>query len=643
MTRTIVNELPSDDKDESGEWDLSNDWEDDQEVEQWTAARRSKISRPRSKSMPFSALPSKRGGPLAKYLDEDKTLFKVSRPKTPTGNIGVDAGSKRRHTITVIPKVQQISKSMSSKLYEDQTQPLGSFEAASCPSLNYTHDNHSSNESVVSKSPSSRNECKTTTIQIKEGQWGAQQFIPKSPKRSIKPSLSDSGTSILSNCRWNEPNHYRTLHQRREGLSERASRTADTVQVLSPAPPSPKHVTSSPIKKPDIPTRRLLEKEGSVPPIPPAFAVIASCSPKKQTTKTSGAESKKPRTPSRSKPRKKILSITPDGFPAQVDDSPRDAAPSSMTKAEPVLISPGSPKKVPAWVLLREQRASLNNNRQRRPSNASITSMVSTEPLNDTLDERSMQSSLRGSFCESQPVTVTPHKGDGTPPTFSPSFFKLRMRTKNSNGEERLTWTLRPVDNFSDWKIVVRTRVSSEKTKKAISTKITYHVHRNIIGVGSRRSSYFLNAFKKSSKSVEAATLIELKSSAARAFPSMLDYIYGINALEITTATAVALRHLGDHFGVPSMFNEANDFIQQDMNVENIHIYLQEGIQFEDEKLVDAAISFAARELKGLTSDEGASKGEYAQIMDVLSPKQQLELFRRALKTTRQSRATTRR
>ena len=154
------------------------------------------------------------------------------------------------------------------------------------------------------------------------------------------------------------------------------------------------------------------------------------------------------------------------------------------------------------------------------------------------------------------------------------------------------------------------------------------------------RSSYFLNAFKKSSKSVEAATLIELKSSAARAFPSMLDYTYGVNALEITTDTAVALRHLGDHFGVPPMFKEANDFIQQDMNVENIHIYLKEGILLEDEKLVDASISFAARELKGLTSDEGAAKGEYSQIMDLLSPKQQLELFRRALKTTTQSHAT---
>ena len=120
--------------------------------------------------------------------------------------------------------------------------------------------------------------------------------------------------------------------------------------------------------------------------------------------------------------------------------------------------------------------------------------------------------------------------------------------------------------------------------------------------------------------------------------------MYGFNsaeALDVSTHTAVALRYLGDLFGVLSMFKDVNNFIQDDMNVENVHIYLNDAIQFEDERLIDAILSFAARELKGLTSEEnngggigsgGSSKGgKYSKFMDLLTPKQQLDLFRRAM------------
>ena len=655
MPRTIVNKSTSGVIDgTTDEWDLSNDWEDDVEVEQWTKVSPGNKSdtsrRPRRSSMPFHSLPSKRGGPIAKYLDEDNDIFKVSSHGTRSFGNGTNrSSSRRRHTVTVAPKVQHIPKSMSSKLYEEQIKPIGSFGHSSCPTLNYVHEaSPTSNDSPPSTS--GRNERKMT-IRIKKNQWGTtQQAVPRSPQRMIKPSFSASATPSKSKTAfrvWQDATQY----DQRESLSERTSRSVLSAPTISPPSSPERQVKRSSTKRTEIPSRWSLQDSDNdvVPPVPPAFAVIASSTPnnKKPKRRSSGkAGSKKSQVTQRSAPHsQKTISITPDGFPVQIDDAQR-----GVTSAKTIASSPArSNDKLPAWALLREQRASTSSELQHQTNNKSRASVESTEiQSQDMSDERSMQSSIVGSCYEgvTTAIPVTPDRKEARPPPpdFSPSFFKSRSRAKSFDSGERLSWSLKPTENFSDWKIVVRTRTTgSDKSKKTISKKITYHVHRNVVGVGSRKSSYFLKAFKNSSKSVGSSTLIELGSSAALAFPTMLDYMYGFNsseALDVSTHTAVALRYLGDLFGVLSMFKDVNNFIQDDMNVENVHIYLKDALQFEDERLIDAILSFAARELKGLTSEEngggaaggGSSKGgKYSKFMDLLTPKQQLDLFRRAM------------
>jgi hypothetical protein len=95
-----------------------------------------------------------------------------------------------------------------------------------------------------------------------------------------------------------------------------------------------------------------------------------------------------------------------------------------------------------------------------------------------------------------------------------------------------------------------------------------------------------------------ASTIIELDYRAAKAFPDMLDNMYGCNgkSLKVTTTTAVSLRYLGDFFGARKMFDEVNAFIKKDMGQDNVHMYLKDALAFRDKQLIKAATDFGESE-----------------------------------------------
>ena len=51
-----------------------------------------------------------------------------------------------------------------------------------------------------------------------------------------------------------------------------------------------------------------------------------------------------------------------------------------------------------------------------------------------------------------------------------------------------------------------------------------------------------------------------------KAFPIMLDFIYGDKDVEATVETAVALRHLASYFDVPTLFANVNNYIIKNMD-----------------------------------------------------------------------------
>ena len=207
-----------------------------------------------------------------------------------------------------------------------------------------------------------------------------------------------------------------------------------------------------------------------------------------------------------------------------------------------------------------------------------------------------------------------------------------------------LSWRLDPDESLSDWTLTVastdsvlcspRRRNETEHSSAAGCTSDTnkeaadcqvddlaesmsppamkYHVHRAQLAVGPRRSDYFATLFKnrrrmmiRNERGTDASTdgtYIELKASAAAAFPIMLDFMYSPigTPVEATTESAVALRHLASCFGIRELFNCVTDFIKSDLRSETAPTYLLEAATYKHDKLAAASLKICAESLKDI-------------------------------------------
>lgn len=165
-----------------------------------------------------------------------------------------------------------------------------------------------------------------------------------------------------------------------------------------------------------------------------------------------------------------------------------------------------------------------------------------------------------------------------------------------SNINPPLTWR-NGEHSFSDWHIIV----SAKDSSGGYNTSTTYHVHKNMLGIGPHRSDYFARLFQsqQSQSAMSGSGLselgnstseIELEYSSARAFPAMLDFIYSSEGdVLAVTETATALRHLANYFNIRELYRSATGFIQRDMNFNTAPVYFSEAYIYHDEKLYNTA------------------------------------------------------
>eukprot|EP00978_Attheya_sp_CCMP212_P027066 scaffold90216_cov53-Attheya_sp.AAC.3 len=179
--------------------------------------------------------------------------------------------------------------------------------------------------------------------------------------------------------------------------------------------------------------------------------------------------------------------------------------------------------------------------------------------------------------------------------------FLDKARNENTNDpeeDEPLSWRLDNSDSLSDWTIVI-------VRKSHDSNTITYHVHKNILAIGPRKSEYFARLFKIDkgvSESTTSTSTITLEDSAVDAFPLMLDYMYSlIDYLEDdSTAQATALRYLSRYFCIRKLYEHVTEFIQEDLRLVTATTYLLEADIYRDEKIAMAACSLCAQHLKDI-------------------------------------------
>ena len=181
--------------------------------------------------------------------------------------------------------------------------------------------------------------------------------------------------------------------------------------------------------------------------------------------------------------------------------------------------------------------------------------------------------------------------------------------------EAELSWRLDPIQSHSDWTIKVisesthSTDTDDDDTSNStctsnISREAIYHVHKNILSVGPRKSEYFCSLFRCTAnrsnqegcdtgivvpqlrESESQTSTIVLEAVAAKAFPRLLDFAYSTtDTLYITTENAIALRYLAQYFGMRLLHKKVMAFLRKDINLTNMNTYVSNSYYFQDTKI----------------------------------------------------------
>jgi hypothetical protein len=206
---------------------------------------------------------------------------------------------------------------------------------------------------------------------------------------------------------------------------------------------------------------------------------------------------------------------------------------------------------------------------------------------------------------------------------------------------EHLSWRLDPSATHSDWTIEIisypassaaaTTTVAATTTNTSLnqdgpgndsytgntSNSVLYHVHKNILSVGPRRSEYFVRLFQKLDRFAESQSnrsTIELDELSAKAFPVLLDFMYGGSSkpqqqqqqeplLQLETHTATAVHSLGSYFEMRLLKWRVRQFLIKDVSIETCAIYLEHACVLHDEKIKAAVGGYCAQHIQKLSKE----------------------------------------
>ena len=166
-----------------------------------------------------------------------------------------------------------------------------------------------------------------------------------------------------------------------------------------------------------------------------------------------------------------------------------------------------------------------------------------------------------------------------------------------------LNWRMAPEESFSDWTIEIST---TESSQILLEQKDVYHVHKTVLAVGPKKCLYFERLFQNQqfSERETRTSKIQLNTSAATAFPCMLDHMYSPeHKLEIDTQNATALNSLGQYFGNHCLRWQAEQFRQNDLSIKSCGIYYAQAQLFKDVNFLERIAKFCFENLACITPD----------------------------------------
>jgi hypothetical protein len=152
----------------------------------------------------------------------------------------------------------------------------------------------------------------------------------------------------------------------------------------------------------------------------------------------------------------------------------------------------------------------------------------------------------------------------------------------------KLSWKSDPLASFSDWSIEIICQETS-----AVGM---YHLHRNILGFGPRRSDYFSRLFLEGLNEFDYDgignfSVLELEKGKADVFPMVLDFMYYTKEVKqtLTAERACAVYSLAEFLEVPALQRAVTEFYRKNLSLNNMTDFLGCATKYKAEELLMVA------------------------------------------------------
>jgi hypothetical protein len=153
-------------------------------------------------------------------------------------------------------------------------------------------------------------------------------------------------------------------------------------------------------------------------------------------------------------------------------------------------------------------------------------------------------------------------------------------------------WRLLPKESKSDWTMTI------ESVPEGTISR--YHVHKKLLTHNGRKSSDFFSRLFSDS-SIKTKKPIKIHEDAARLIENMLDYMYSIDdKLQVTSESAVGLRHLSQFFGIRALAKRVGSFINDDVSLDNMDVYMETTGAFDDLQTATLMADRCASEIENI-------------------------------------------
>jgi len=156
------------------------------------------------------------------------------------------------------------------------------------------------------------------------------------------------------------------------------------------------------------------------------------------------------------------------------------------------------------------------------------------------------------------------------------------------------SYRLDPEESLSDWTV----EIVVDGT-----THSTYHVHKQNLAVGPRRSEYFVKIFSGGGRFAESRdnkSRIELEELNAKYFPELLDYAYE-GKLQLKTENSTALDSMAKYFDMRRLRWEAKQFWQKDIQqATTCGTYYEHARMLKDDKILNVAVATCSENIMNI-------------------------------------------